>query len=381
MRLHVADLHRRGVRPQQRPHQRRAVAGDRRQRLRQVQRVLHVARGMLGRHVQRVEVVPVVLDLGAFDDREAHAREDLLDPLAHDGQRMAMAEARPAAGQRDVDAAGGRGVLRRVFVGAPARLDRLLQLVGVAADVLLLIGRRAADQLHPARRRCCSCVRDSDREGTWRRRATRRPPARARTRRRARRRRLGWGEVGHRSSGLELGAAELATLQLARSTQPLAPDVYARAAALALAAFDATAFSAFFADLTAIFAARLGLLGQRRERRRAGDRQLREALAIERDAGVLQAVDQLAVGQAVLARRGVDADDPQAAEVALLAAAADEGVLERGVDRFLRGAIQLALVGVVALGASFSSFLRLARRTVPRFTRGILYSLILIPSH
>src|SRR5205823_904127 len=37
------------------------------------------------------------------------------------------------------------------------------------------------------------------------------------------------------------------------------------------------------------------------------------------------------------------------AEIALLAAAADERVLQRGVDRFLRGAIQLALVGVVAL--------------------------------
>src|SRR5581483_9532006 len=45
----------------------------------------------------------------------------------------------------------------------------------------------------------------------------------------------------------------------------------------------------------------------------------------------------------------VDPHDPQAAEVALLAAAADERVLQRGVDRFLRGAIQLALVGVVAL--------------------------------
>jgi hypothetical protein len=53
----------------------------------------------------------------------------------------------------------------------------------------------------------------------------------------------------------------------------------------------------------------------------------------------------------VLARRGVEPDDPQAAEVALLAAAADEGVLERGIDRFLRGAIQLALGLIEALGA------------------------------
>ena len=58
---------------------------------------------------------------------------------------------------------------------------------------------------------------------------------------------------------------------------------------------------------------------------------------------------KLAVREAVFAGGGVDADDPQPAEVALLAAAADERVLERGVDRFFRGAIQLALVGVVAL--------------------------------
>ena len=85
------------------------------------------------------------------------------------------------------------------------------------------------------------------------------------------------------------------------------------------------------------------------KRRRAGDGELRQALAIERDAGVLQAADELTVGEAVLAGGGVDADDPQPAEIALLAAAADERVLERRVDRFFRGAIQLALVGVIAL--------------------------------
>ena len=107
---------------------------------------------MLRRHVQRVEAVPLVLDLGAFDDREPHAREDLFHAVAHDGQRMAMAEARHAAGQRDVDAAGRRGVLRRLFVGRPARFDRLLQLVGVAADVLSS-GRAGAPPI--------SCIQDA----------------------------------------------------------------------------------------------------------------------------------------------------------------------------------------------------------------------------
>src|SRR5262249_39422445 len=49
------------------------------------------------------------------------------------------------------------------------------------------------------------------------------------------------------------------------------------------------------------------------------------------------------------ARGGVDPHHPQPAEIALLVAASDEGVLQRGVDRFFRGAIQLALVGVIAL--------------------------------
>src|SRR5205809_525317 len=50
----------------------------------------------------------------------------------------------------------------------------------------------------------------------------------------------------------------------------------------------------------------------------------------------------------MLARRGVDAHDPQPAEISLLAAPADEGIFQRGVDRFFRGTIQLALVGVVS---------------------------------
>src|SRR5476649_1044159 len=94
----------------------------------------------------------------------------------------------------------------------------------------------------------------------------------------------------------------------------------------------------------------LGLLGQRRKCRRAGNGQLRQALAVERDPGVLQPADHLPVREPVLAGGRVDADYPQAAEITLLAAAADESVLERRVDRFFRGAIQLALIGVKALG-------------------------------
>ena len=67
---------------------------------------------MFRRHIERFEVVVVVLDLGAFEHLIAQAREDRLDLLAHDRQRMAVANRRSAAGQRDIDGADRR--FRRV---------------------------------------------------------------------------------------------------------------------------------------------------------------------------------------------------------------------------------------------------------------------------
>ena len=135
---------------------------------------------MLRRHVERLEVVVVVLDLGTFQDLEAEAGEDLLDLLADDGQRMPVSERDLAAGPRDVDAACGQAAHRRGlgrrrsgpfgglqflrscrgFVlrwiarcrrgrlgrGLAARrqrpLDLLLQSVGLPAEVPPCLGRR-----------------------------------------------------------------------------------------------------------------------------------------------------------------------------------------------------------------------------------------------
>ena len=61
-----------------------------------------------------------------------------------------------------------------------------------------------------------------------------------------------------------------------------------------------------------------------------------QLLAIDRVARRLQTGDQLTVGNTVLASGGVDPHHPEPPEIALLAAPADERVLERGVDRLFR---------------------------------------------
>ena len=59
----------------------------------------------------------------------------------------------------------------------------------------------------------------------------------------------------------------------------------------------------------------LRLLDQSGEDGGVIDRQIRQAPAVEIDAGGLEAVDELAVAQTVGASGGVDPDDPEAAEV------------------------------------------------------------------
>ena len=73
---HGADLHGRGVRAQE-------------QSVLQIERCLHVARGMVGREIQRGEIVKVGLGVRAFLDPEAHAFEDADDLFHHDPDRMA----------------------------------------------------------------------------------------------------------------------------------------------------------------------------------------------------------------------------------------------------------------------------------------------------
>src|SRR5690606_13082745 len=94
----------------------------------------------------------------------------------------------------------------------------------------------------------------------------------------------------------------------------------------------------------------LGLFADGDEGCRFVHGQLGEDLAIDLDAGLQQAMDQDAVGQALLAGRGIDARDPQCAEVALLLAAIAVGILPGLDDRLVGRAEYLAAGVVITLG-------------------------------
>src|SRR4029450_9364898 len=78
-----------------------------------------------------------------------------------------------------------------------------------------------------------------------------------------------------------------------------------------------------------------GFLGKTSERLGVADGDVSEHLAVELDAGLLQTVHELAVRHALLARRGVDANEPETAEVPLLVAAVAVRVRIRLEQRLL----------------------------------------------
>ena len=72
------------------------------------------------------------------------------------------------------------------------------------------------------------------------------------------------------------------------------------------------------------------------------DRQIGEDLAVELNSGFLEAADEPAVADAVVNATGIDAHDPQRAELTLLLAASDE--------RGFQSALHLLFCGLVELG-------------------------------
>src|SRR6266700_1996271 len=99
--------------------------------------VLHGAGRVVGREVQRLEVVPVGLDLGPLGDAVAEADEDVDDLVGGAADRVDRPAGWDAAGQGDVDALGlqqrgGEGGLQ-VGAGLVAALAALAARVGVEA--------------------------------------------------------------------------------------------------------------------------------------------------------------------------------------------------------------------------------------------------------
>ena len=85
-----AQLHRRRVRAQHEVRRRRLDE----------ERVLHRARRVVLVEVERVEVVPLALELGALGDLPAHADEDVGDALLQQGERMPRTRAASATAAR-----------------------------------------------------------------------------------------------------------------------------------------------------------------------------------------------------------------------------------------------------------------------------------------
>ena len=76
------------------------------------QRILSVARRMVRRKVERLEVVVVGLDLRPFAHGVAHRLEDGDDLVHHAQHGMFYADGALDAGEGDVEALGGEGGLR-----------------------------------------------------------------------------------------------------------------------------------------------------------------------------------------------------------------------------------------------------------------------------
>ena len=68
-----------------------------------VERVLHRARRMAGREVQRLEVVPVELDLGTFGDLVAEADEHVLELALALGDQVQVTPPPAVAAEGEVE--------------------------------------------------------------------------------------------------------------------------------------------------------------------------------------------------------------------------------------------------------------------------------------
>jgi hypothetical protein len=147
---HLADLHGRGVRAQQRRARVRA------RRLHDEERVLHVGRRVIGRKPEAIEVVLVQVDLGAVRDVEAEADEQVEQLVLDPRERMRMTEPSSVSGQRDVQRRTAKlrvasSVRERSEPRVERGLDLQLQLVRALAELTPLLLGQLGHELHQLR--------------------------------------------------------------------------------------------------------------------------------------------------------------------------------------------------------------------------------------
>ena len=134
------------------PDLHRARVGPQEQSAFDVESVVHRARRVVLRLVQRREVVPVGLDLGAVGHVETDGGKDLLDALPRPGNRMDAAPRPRAAGQRDVDGFLAKPRLEHalregVSPGRQRGLDAFLRGIDAGPDLPALLGIELAERL------------------------------------------------------------------------------------------------------------------------------------------------------------------------------------------------------------------------------------------
>ena len=126
---------------------------------------MHVHRRMVGREIEREEVVPLGLDLGADGDREAERVEDLDDLVDDSGNGMLGADPASAGGHGEIE----RGALAALLLflerrppRGKGRLELSLQLVDGGAVALALFDRQRCHRLEGAREHAALAAEERD---------------------------------------------------------------------------------------------------------------------------------------------------------------------------------------------------------------------------
>ena len=140
-REHVSDLRRRGVRAQQQIVLRIVVI------FANEERVLHIARGVLRREIERGEIVEVVFELGSVGHGETEAEEHLLDLFKCECDRVQRSEWLRSGGKREIvggTQCGGFHTAQTGFRVVKTLLSQVTKLIEELAGLGALIGGESA---------------------------------------------------------------------------------------------------------------------------------------------------------------------------------------------------------------------------------------------